>query len=114
MYRLLLIIQDQSGFRVEVLQRLCQRLQCLDSVRLLAAHIYQSEYSAYLTSVWLRDTRGSCTHTTSSAVYSHSLHKHGHYRSSSIFVFTLRPIFYVPFWPIAAYSKFAHEHIAGI
>ena len=35
MYRLRLIIQDRSGFRIEVLQRLCQRLQCLDSVRLL-------------------------------------------------------------------------------
>ena len=32
MYRLLLIIQDQSGVRIEVLQRLRQRLQCLDSV----------------------------------------------------------------------------------
>ena len=75
MYRLLLIIQDQSGFRIEVPQRLCQRLQCLDSVRLLAAYIFQSEYSAYLTSVSLRDTKHSCTHTASSAVYSHSLHK---------------------------------------
>ena len=64
MYRLLLIIQDQSGFRVEVLQRLCQRLQCLDSVRLLAVYIFQSEYSAYLTSVSLRDTKRFCTHTT--------------------------------------------------
>ena len=78
MYRLLLIIQDQSGFRVEVLQRLCQRLQCLDSVRLLAAYIFQSEYSAYLTSVSLRDAKSTCTHTTSSAVYSHSLHKSLH------------------------------------
>ena len=87
MYRLLLIIQDQSGFRIEVLQRLCQRLQCLDSVRLLAAYIFQSEYSAYifqseysayLTSVSLRDTKSYCTHTTSSAVYSHSLHKSLH------------------------------------
>ena len=61
MYRWLLIIQDQSGFGLEVLQRLWQRLQCLDSVRLLAAYILQSEYSAYLTSVSLRDTKGSCT-----------------------------------------------------
>ena len=75
MYRSLLIIHDQSGFRIEVLQRLCQRLQCLDSVRLLAAYIFQSECSAYLTSVSLRDPKGYCTHTTSSAVYSHSLHK---------------------------------------
>ena len=78
MYRLLLIIQDQSGFRVEVLQRLCQRLQRLDSVRLLAAYIFQSEHSAYLISVSLRDTKRSCTHTTSSAVYRHSLHKSLH------------------------------------
>ena len=78
MYRLLLIIQDQSAFRVEVLQRLCQRLQCLDSVRILAAYIYQSEYSAYRTSVSLRDAKSSCTHTTNSAVYSHSLHKSLH------------------------------------
>ena len=78
MYRLVLIIQDQSGFRVEVLQRLCQRLQCLNSVRLLAAYIFQSEYSAYDTSVSLRDTKSSCTHTSSSAVYSHSLHESLH------------------------------------
>ena len=78
MYRLLLIIQNQSGFRIEVLQRLCQRLQCLDSVRVLEAYIRQSEYSAYLTSFSLRDAKSSCTHTTSSAVYSHSLHKRLH------------------------------------
>ena len=78
MYRLLLIIQDQSGFRVEVLQRLCQHLLCRDSVRLLAAYIFQSEYSAYLTSVSLSDTKSCCTHTTTSAVYSHSLHKSLH------------------------------------
>ena len=78
MYRLLLIIQDQSGFRIEVLQRLSQRLQCLDSVRLLAACMFQSDYAAYLTSVSLRDTKRSCTNTTSSAVYSHSLHKSLH------------------------------------
>ena len=78
MYRLLLIIQDQSEFSVEVLQRVCQRLQCLDSVRLLAAYMFQSEGSAYLTSVSLRDTKRSCTHTKSSAVYSHSLHKSLH------------------------------------
>ena len=78
MYRLLLIIQDQSGFGIEVLQRLCQRLQCLDSVRLLAAYVFQSEYSAYFTSVSVRDAKSSCTHTTSSAAYSHSLHKSVH------------------------------------
>ena len=39
---------------------------------------------------------------------------YGHHRSLSIFVFTLRSIFYVPFWPISAYSKFGHEHIAQI
>ena len=78
MYGLLLIIQDRSGFRIEVLQRLCQRLPCLDSVRLLAAYIFQSEDSAYLTLVSLRDTKSSCTHSTSSAVYSHSLHKSLH------------------------------------
>ena len=78
MYRLLPNIQDQSGFRIEVLQELCQRLQCLDSVRLLAAYIFQSEYSAYLTSASLRDPKRSSTHTTSSAVYSHSLHKSLH------------------------------------
>ena len=39
---------------------------------------------------------------------------YGQHRSLSIFVFTLRPIVYVPFWPISAYSKFGHEHIAQI
>ena len=34
--------------------------------------------------------------------------------SSSWVVFTLQSIFYVPFWPISAYSKFGHEHIAQI
>ena len=78
MYRLLLITQEQSGFRIEVLQRLCQRLQCLVSVRQLAAYIFQSEYSAYPTSIALRHTKRSCSHTTSGAVYSHSLHKSLH------------------------------------
>ena len=50
-YKLLLIIWPESGFRIQVLQRLCQRLQCLDSVRPLAAYMFQSRYSAYLTSV---------------------------------------------------------------
>ena len=39
---------------------------------------------------------------------------YGHQRSSSIFVFTLRSNFHVPFWPISAYSKFGHEQIAQI
>ena len=37
---------------------------------------------------------------------------YGPHRLFPIFVFTLRPIFFVPFWPISAYSKFGHEHIA--
>ena len=39
---------------------------------------------------------------------------YGHHRLSSIFVFTLQPIFYVPFWSIFACSKFGHVNIAQI
>ena len=39
---------------------------------------------------------------------------YGHHRSLFTFVLTLRPMFYVPFWPISAFSKFGHEHIAQI
>ena len=42
------------------------------------------------------------------------LYIYGHFRSSPIFVFALRSIFHVPFWPISAYSKFGHENIAQI
>ena len=40
------------------------------------------------------------------------LSTYGHLRMLWTFVSTLRPIFYVPFGPISAYSEPGHEHIA--